>query len=149
MGREHSAVSNASSGSSLLSDNTQYSSSTSGTAYDDYNGGYTLRGQTFDSSPLYGVPTTSTAPRSNYEQFLGYEQASSEELTSGYQQGSSYEQPSATRATPASLGWTPETELWRLYEVVVSDRKVSHLQLKPEYSPIEETPSRVYLDQLR
>lgn len=51
-----------------------------------------------------------------------------------------------TRVTPTSLGWTPDTQLWKVYEFVVIKGKNPYLDLIPGCNITPETPERVYLD---
>jgi hypothetical protein len=54
--------------------------------------------------------------------------------------------PSGTsRATPTTLGWTPDTQLPKLYNLVLKKGE-EYLELMPGYEVNEETPQRVYLD---
>ncbi|TAQ89399.1 hypothetical protein B7494_g2259 [Chlorociboria aeruginascens] len=55
-------------------------------------------------------------------------------------------QDNTSRATPNSLGWSPNTELWKLYKFVVAKGKEPYLDLLPEWTITNETPERVYLD---
>ena len=54
---------------------------------------------------------------------------------------------SFVRSTPSSLGWLPDTKLWKLYKFVVTKGKEPYLELLPDYVWTRETPERVYLDQ--
>lgn len=60
--------------------------------------------------------------------------------------GSSSTPRGFVRSTPSSLGWTPDTKLWKLYKFVVTKGKEPYLELLPEYVCTRETPERVYLD---
>ncbi|KAM3075086.1 hypothetical protein ACMFMG_007456 [Clarireedia jacksonii] len=48
--------------------------------------------------------------------------------------------------TPSSLGWTPNTDLWKLYKFIVPKGKEPYLELLPGLVVYGDTPSRVYLD---
>lgn len=50
------------------------------------------------------------------------------------------------RATPMSLGWKPDTDLWKLYSFVVKKGREPHLELLSEWTATYDTPQRVYLD---
>ena len=53
------------------------------------------------------------------------------------------------RVTPTTLGWTPDTQLWKVYKFVVVKGKEPYLELLPGCNVTYETPMRVYLDHPR
>lgn len=59
---------------------------------------------------------------------------------------SSSNQSHSLKATPTSLGWSPETELLRLYKLIVPKGKEPYLELLPGYTIHQNTPQQVFLD---
>ncbi|PQE05760.1 egg shell protein [Rutstroemia sp. NJR-2017a BVV2] len=64
---------------------------------------------------------------------------------------STYEQSAPTQQsivkwTPLSLGWTPNTDLWKLYKFIVPKGREPYLELLPGLVVYDNTPSRVFLD---
>lgn len=53
------------------------------------------------------------------------------------------------KATPSSLGWSPETGLLRLYKLIVPRGKEPYLELLPGYQICSNTPQHVFLDPSR
>jgi len=53
------------------------------------------------------------------------------------------------RPTPTSLGWSRPSELVKLYNFVVPKGKEPYLQLKDNWTPTYETPTKVFLDEER
>lgn len=53
---------------------------------------------------------------------------------------------SSIKSTPSSLGWSPETELLRLYKLIVPKGKEPYLELLPGYQVCYNTPQQVFLD---
>lgn len=51
------------------------------------------------------------------------------------------------KPTPRTLEWVSDKQLWKRYNTVVVNDKVSHLELLPGFSPSDLTPSIVYIDQ--
>ncbi|KAI9647801.1 hypothetical protein NHQ30_004189 [Ciborinia camelliae] len=50
------------------------------------------------------------------------------------------------KSTPSSLGWLPETELLKLYKLIVPKGKEPYLELLPGYQVCYNTPQLVFLD---
>ncbi|PQE30268.1 C2H2 finger domain-containing protein [Rutstroemia sp. NJR-2017a WRK4] len=64
---------------------------------------------------------------------------------STYEQSAPIQQ-SIVKWTPLSLGWTPNTDLWKLYKFIVPKGKEPYLELLPGLVVYDNTPSRVFLD---
>ncbi|ATZ53269.1 hypothetical protein BCIN_09g01430 [Botrytis cinerea B05.10] len=77
----------------------------------------------------------------------GYNQEYNNYTTASYSiERSSSNQSHSLKATPTSLGWSPETELLRLYKLIVPKGKEPYLELLPGYKIHQNTPQQVFLD---
>ncbi|KAF7933820.1 uncharacterized protein EAE98_003529 [Botrytis deweyae] len=77
----------------------------------------------------------------------GYNQGYNNYTTASYSmERSSSNQSHSLKATPSSLGWSPETELLRLYKLIVPKGKEPYLELLPGYTIHQDTPQQVFLD---
>ncbi|RDW61002.1 hypothetical protein BP6252_12385 [Coleophoma cylindrospora] len=131
-------------GSSIGSGTSSYSNSSNNSQP------YTTTGQSISTANT-SFDGDANVQYSDYLKPTQYMQISSLETARyTYGGGTVYEeQTSASRPTPKNLGWTPNTRYGELYKVVVSDKKVSHLELLPEFRPNAEIPSTVYLDTVK
>lgn len=50
------------------------------------------------------------------------------------------------RQTPTTLGWMPNTDLVKLYKLMVAKGEEAHLELLSQWSETKETPRIVYLE---
>lgn len=92
------------------------------------------------SKPEYS--SSSLAPGQWDSQFTPFYQPESMGWTSG-----TLDQPdTTTRWTPNTLGWTPNSDLLNLYKFVVRNSKEPYFQLMEPWTPTQETPMKVYLD---
>jgi hypothetical protein len=57
-----------------------------------------------------------------------------------------FDQPDSMRWTPNTLGWMPNSELLNLYKFVVRNSKEPYFQLMDRWTPTQQTPAKVYLD---
>ncbi|KAF7898226.1 hypothetical protein EAF00_004672 [Botryotinia globosa] len=77
----------------------------------------------------------------------GYNQVYDNYTAASYSmERSSSSQSHSLKATPSSLGWSPETELFRLYKLIVPKGKEPYLELLPGYAIHQDTPQQVFLD---
>jgi hypothetical protein len=114
------------------------------------NGGYQLDRQSNASSMSYSSNNCLSLPPSPLESKLDYDNNSlalqqyDSSLTTPY-----LGQPESIKHTPSSLGWGRGTDLVKLYTFNVHKGKEPYFQLRDEWTPTPQTPSRVYLDQAK
>jgi hypothetical protein len=57
-----------------------------------------------------------------------------------------FNQPDSMRWTPSTLGWMPNSELLNRYKFIVRNSKEPYFQLMDPWTPTQQTPAKVYLD---
>jgi hypothetical protein len=135
MTRNNSNISDIS-GVSLSSSNHTYASTPSPTTptANLHFGGYSTITKT-----EYG--SSSFTPNQWDSQLTTFDQPDSTRWTP-----STLDQPDSMRWTPSTLGWLPNSELLKLYKFVVRNSKEPYFQLMDPWTPTQQTPRKVYLD---
>lgn len=113
----------------------------------------TSSGSQWSAATIISSSSPSTANDTGYDNsYPKYSEAPPNHIANMYDGNPSttaqsyYESTLSSKPTPKSLGWLPDTQLWRLYTVVISDKKVLYLELLPDLRLTSQTPIRVYLD---
>jgi hypothetical protein len=135
MTRNNSNISDIS-GVSLSSSNHTYPSAPSPTTP---TGNFHLGAYSTIAKMEYG--SSSITPSQWDSQFTTFDQPDSTRWTPSTQ-----DQSDSTRWTPITLGWTPNSDLLNLYKFVVRNAKEPYFQLMDPWTPTQQTPRKVYLD---